>query len=185
MPCPLSTDQRGQLRADLTAIADHLDAVAGSGAALPAEQATTGQAIAVPTLYTLLAPHGPNAPVLLRSESVDPALWADTADLPTALTAFSVALANTATGGAGRAIGRGVYGYALAYRPALHPDARAGEPAGTPRTPHVILAVGRDGEVFLAGTGSPGPHYRMIAQALERMVLAAQPTSQGPDQDAG
>jgi hypothetical protein len=191
MPSSLTSAQHDQLRVDLAATAALLDTTTTFDAtSTPPEQAT-----AMPTLYMLLAPDGPGEPVRLQPDPVDPALWRATSDLPTALTAYSFTLARTnARTGAGTGVtgssvygsgvyGSGMYGYALAY-----PSTTIGE---SDTTSYVILAVGRDGEAFLAGTGSPGPQWRMIAQALERVVLAAQhpnatahlPRSAGPDKE--
>jgi hypothetical protein len=145
----LNAQDYDRLRADLTATAARHDASSpGAGAVLPAA-------------YTLLEPAGPGKPITLLSQPLDRDMWRDIADPQLTLAALSVALR---AGGA-----PGVYGYALAFHghPA-HPD---DDPDATPC---VILAVGRDGEVFLAGTGDPGPRYRAIAHGLEQMVHAAQ-----------
>jgi hypothetical protein len=150
MPTPLTREQCHQLRADLTTTADHLDSLT------PAPD----QPPALPVLYTLLAPAGPDEPVRLRAEPIDPGHWRLAGHPWIGLASFATALGRLDND-------PGVYGYALAYTDHL-------DTADSTGTPCVILAVGRDGEVFLAGTGSPGPHYRDVAHGLEQLVLAVQ-----------
>lgn len=151
-----------RLRADLAAAAarhDSSTSVPGGGSPLPA-------------VYTLTEPGGPGQPITLHPQPLDHDLWRQAGEAWLVLIALAAAIATS--GGV-----PDLYGYALAYH--AHPA----DPRDDPNTtPCVILALGRDGNVFLAGTGNPGPQYELIAYGLDQMVLAARyPTARRrPDQ---
>jgi hypothetical protein len=104
----LTGDQQNRLRADLDAVAAHLDARRG----------LLHRRTALPLLYTLTGPDGPRDAVRLRAESVDPTAWPELGDAGIVLTALALGIPPLAAGD--------VYGYALAYRPATTRAAPAG-----------------------------------------------------------
>lgn len=151
---PLLTGaQQRRLRADLNALAARLDTRRG----------LRRRRAALPQLYTLTGPDGPHDVVGVRAEHLDPTVWADPGQTGLALTAIALGTSPQVAGD--------IYGYAFAYRPGV--SGHDGRPARHRSTPSVVLAVGRDAGIYLAGRGHPRAEYWAIAHGLEALVLAA------------